>query len=70
VSAHLTGQYRITLFDCLGARVRIVTAESFTQALQIGEARKEAAECYSYAVSRVMYNSLDPNTERYDVMTR
>ena len=70
MSAHLTGQYRITMFDRLGARLRTVTAESFTQALQIGAARKEAAECYSFAVSRVLYNSLDPRIERYDVRTR
>lgn len=47
-----------------------MTAESFIQALQIGEARKDAAECHSFAVSRVLYNSLDQNIDRYDVRTR
>lgn len=69
MSAHITGQYRIALFDMLGARMRTVTAESYTQALQIGEARKGAAECHSFAVSLVLFNSLDPNIERYDVRT-
>ena len=70
MSAHQTGQYRITLFDSTGARLRTVTAESFTQALQIGEARNDATECHSYAISRVLYNSLDPNIEPYDVRSR
>lgn len=50
MSAHLTGQYRITLFDRLVARLRTVTAESFTQALQIGAARKEASAIRSLSV--------------------
>lgn len=70
MSAHLTGQYRITLFDRFGAKVRTVTAETYTAALQVGETWKDAAVCHSFAVARVLYNSLDPSTERYDVRSR
>jgi hypothetical protein len=67
MSAYLPNSYRVTLFDRFGAKVRTVSADSFLQAMAEGERRHGLAECHSFAISRVLYNSLTPQIENFDV---
>lgn len=67
MTAHVTGQYRVTMFDRVGSRVKTMTAQRFTDAQLIGDARISAGECHSYAISRVLFNSLDTHVENFDV---
>lgn len=67
MSAYLPGQYHVLLFDRIGSRAGKRMAGSFTEAMAAGEQSRQARECHSYVVCRVLHNSLMPNTENYDV---
>lgn len=70
MSAYVAGQYRVIQFDRVGTRLGFVPAESFVEALAVGRAEVSRATCHSFAVVRVLYNSLQPNFENFDVRTR
>lgn len=69
MSAYNPGQYHVLLFDRIGSRTGKLAAESFTAAMAAGEQARQAGECHSFVVLRVLHNSMMPNMENYDVKT-
>lgn len=65
MSAYTPNSYRVTLFDRFGAKLRTLPANSFTDGEAAGIQALNRAEAHSFTVSRVLYNSLAPNNERY-----
>lgn len=70
MSTYTPNSYRVTLFDRLGAKLRTLPASGFLDAREVGQRALGRAEAHSYAISRVLYNSLAPRRERWDVTPR
>lgn len=67
MSGYKPSGYKVVLFDRFGAKVRTVPADSFCDAMETGESLRGQAACHSFAITRVLYNSLSPHFESYDV---
>lgn len=70
MAKYSSDKYIVTLFDDVGSRLRSEDVTSYTEGRELGERVKAAGEGKSYAVLRVLYNSEEPHTERYDVPRR
>lgn len=70
MTAYTPDTYRVTLFDRFGAKIRTLPALSFLCAQDVGRIAVSRAEAHSYTISRVLFNSLAPNFERWDVKQR
>lgn len=60
------GVYHIQRFDRLRNPLPVLVADSYTAARQLGEASRARADCQSFVVLRVLFNSSDPDPQRYD----
>ena len=67
MSKYSSDRYLIFLFDRLGSKVKTDEAGSFLDAQDVGKAAVSQGVAHSFAVARTLYNSLEPNTDRYDV---
>jgi len=68
MSKYSSDRYLVFMFDRLGSKVKTDEASSFLDAQEVGRMFISQGIAHSFAVARVLYNSLEPNTDRYDVM--
>jgi hypothetical protein len=70
MSKYATGKYLIHEFDRVGTRTKSTPISGcFGAAKAYGETQKSMALCHSFAVGRILYNSLEPAHERYDAVS-
>lgn len=70
MSKYASGSYQVHEFDRKGTRLRTSPVDGgFSAAQAFGERQKKRAACHSFAVARILYNSLDPVRERYDAVS-
>ena len=67
MSKYSSDRYIVFLFDRMGQKIKSNEAVSFTDGKDMGQAAVSQGIAHSFSVARVLYNSLEPNTDRYDV---
>lgn len=67
MSKYQSGIYHIALFDRMGSRIRTETADSYLSALREAKVWLGRSEAHSFAISRVLFNSLERAREKWEV---
>ena len=63
MSKYVTGSYLLTLFGKAGNRLDTESVESFTSGTERGTSYLSEGVIHSFVVSRVVYNSLEPDVD-------
>ena len=67
MSKYSSDRYLVFLFDRMGTKTKTEEAASFLDAQDVGRVAVSQGMAHSFSVARVLYNSLEPHTDRYDV---
>lgn len=70
MSHYTPGEYRVILFDRLGAKIGKLTANNFVDSMSAGREALSRGDGHSFVVTRILHNSAMGEMEKYDVRRR